>query len=187
VADAAWKAHERAVGAAFSRWIAQTPPKGKAPEIISRQALHGRMVERLWGDLAIHPKCPDAWLPAAAWFMGRFQVDAKRRKVFSLPAWLSSPKHAVWGWWDKLTDETASDKFRMMILMDRKSRILVYGEREAKWIEEQQGKSDHTLFRTRSPERETLAVCHFETALRWLDPSAYDCPKPKKLKSKRGA
>lgn len=176
MADQAWKAHERATAAAFSRWLTE----GREGQVISRQALHGRMVERLWGDLAIHPDCPARWQPAAAWFMGRVFVDCKRRAAFTLPAMLSSPGHAFWAWWEKITDQSPSDRLRLMVLMERGKRLLAYGSRERVAF--------GGLFGNTAPEPhldlfggpERVTICHFEGWLRWVDAEGLGRPAPGK-------
>lgn len=177
VADQAWKAHERAVAAAFSRWLAG----GREGQVISRQALHGRMVERLWGDLAIHPDCPARWQPTASWFMGRFFVDAKRRAAFSLPAMVASPRHEFWSWWAKLSDQAPSDRLRFMVLMERGKRLLAYGDRERAVFSDQFGAPAPAprLDLCGGPERVT--ICHFEGWLRWADPEGLGRPAPGKV------
>lgn len=180
-----WKAHERAVGAAFSRWIAQTPTGRKPPAILSRQALHGRMVERLWGDLAIHPDVTTKWAAASSWFMNWAMVDAKRRKVFSLPAVLRSPSHPVFEWWEKLTDQCPSDRMRLMVLMDRGARFLMYGEREAAVLHEG-GEPSYPYYRlhpaSESPLDERLTFCHLDAFVRAIEPEAFGCPGPAEAK-----
>ena len=185
--DTAWKAHERAVGAAISRWIAQTPKGKKPPAIIARQALQGRMVERLWGDLALHPDVTPKWAAAASWFMNWAMVDAKRRKVFSLPSVLRSPSHAMFEWWAKLTDQAPSDRMRFMVLMDRGARLLVYGHREAKVIHDQVGEGLYPLYHLR-PQMgadldESLTFCHLEAFLHAVEPAAFGCPGPAEAKT----
>lgn len=178
--DTSWKKHERAVGAAFSRWIAQTPKGKKPPAIVARQDLRGRMVERLWGDLAIHPDVTPKWAEAASWFMNWAMVDAKRRKVFSLPALLRSPSHDLFKWWAKLDEQCPSDRMRFMVLMDRGARLLVYGRREAKVIHDWAGDDLYPLYQFRaqvgSALDEPLTVCHLEAFLRAIEPAAFGCP-----------
>ena len=186
MADTAWKAHERAVGVAFSRWIAQTPTGKKPPAIIARQALQGRMVERLWGDLALHPDVTPKWAAAASWFMNWTMVDAKRRKVFSLPALLRSPSHAMFEWWAKLDEQCPSDRMRLMVLMDRGARLLVYGHREAQVFQEMVGEGLYPLYKFRAqqgaPCEEPLTICHLDAFVRAVEPGAFGCPGPAEIK-----
>lgn len=185
--DTAWKAHERAVGAAFSRWIAQTPTGKKPPAIVARQDLRGRMVERLWGDLAIHPDVTPRWAAAASWFMNWAMVDAKRRKEFSLPSVLRSPSHAMFAWWAKLTEQAPSDRMRLMVLMDRGARFLVYGRREVATLHEG-GEPSYPYYQLRpaaaSAVDERLVVCHLDAFVREFEPDAFGCPGPAKAKTK---
>lgn len=180
MADTAWKAHERAVGVAFSRWIAQTPKGKKPPAIIARQALQGRMVERLWGDLALHPDVTPKWMSSASWFMNWVMVDAKRRKVFSLPALLRSPSHAMFEWWAKLDEQCPSDRMRFMVLMDRGARLLVYGRREAKVIHDATGNLPFPSYQFRAQDDahldEPLTICHLDAFVRDIEPDAFGCP-----------
>lgn len=125
MADHAWKRFERRVAEGFSRWLSG----GKSSQVLARQSLLGRMVERLHGDLAPHPDCPEKYKTSAAWFMSRFQIDAKRRKAFSIESVLHQPAHQLWSWWAKLTEDTAQDKYPVLVLVaPRGGAIVVYDE-----------------------------------------------------------
>lgn len=104
---------------ALSRWLSN----GRCGTVLSRQSLHGRMVERIWGDLAIHPDCPPRWRPRADWFMETFFVDAKNRKSFSVSALLMGSNHPFWSWRAKALEQ-ADKKHMLLVLMDRRRRLV---------------------------------------------------------------
>ena len=180
MADHAWKKFERTVGSVFGRWV--TGDWGKAPPapVLCRQSLMGRMVERLYGDLSVHPDCPPEWVPAASWFMERFQADAKNRKAFRIDRIIVRPEDPLWGWWGKLTDETRSDKFRMMVARQGTVVALVFGDRERSAFHDAWGDIGITTIDVRSPGRERLTLCDFREFCKWADPVALGCPGPRK-------
>lgn len=200
--DSPWKKHERMVAVLFSRWLAQGVTGVEADRVLSRQALHGRMVERLHGDLAIHPKCSERMRPAAEWFMRTFQVDAKNRKAFRLPGLLTGAKHPFWEWWDKLSEETPryrtynlpvgpgetelhnQGKVRMMVILNNpsKERLLVLGFGDGEFYEGACGKMHDaipTFEISKVMTHGTIAVkiVVLEDFLAWTDPVALGCPR----------
>ena len=176
--DNPWKVHERKMAAAFSRWMADLQGSSKKPpQILSRQALHGRMVEKLHGDLAIHPDCPDKWKPHARWFMESFHCDAKKRKNFTLTSILRSPDHAFWEWWDKITDE-AGPKGRLMLATSQNCLVLIYGSKERTWFSDVMGYGPFTEYKVEAKDREYVYFCHLESLLHWADPLCLGGPDP---------
>jgi len=177
VADDAWKKFERLTAEAFSRWITDDWGKKKPAPLLSRQSLMGRMVERLYGDLSVHPDCPPEWVPAASWFMDAFQADAKNRKQFRIERTIVRPEDPLWGWWAKLTDETRSDKFRMMVARQGTVVALIYGERERAAFHDAWGSEmPISTLDLRAPGRERLTLCDLRSFLKWSDPAGLGCP-----------
>jgi len=170
-----WKQWERVVAEKLSRWLTE----GKCRTVVSRQSLMGRMVERIYGDMAIHPDCPEKHLPIARLFMDWFYVDAKNRQAFRLPGLLTQAKHPFWGWWNKLSgDVKPQTKFRLMPLLEgtSKAHIVVTGSWE-------RGVFDGLFNRFKAPymvmpaSRQTdgrdssILICTLEDLLGWIDPS----------------
>lgn len=189
MSDKPWKAWERSCAEKFSRWLAGGATGAEAERVVSRQSLLGRMVEEIYGDLAIHPKCSDRMKPAARWFMQTIIVDAKKRAAFRLPSLLTSPKHQFWTWWDKMTGD-AKSKLRMMVLMDynSKAHILAFGRKEAAHFLSSSGKLSFPTLVLRSPlavedvgefERQEVTFCEFEAFLGAIDPVTLGCPEVK--------
>lgn len=166
------------MAAAFSRWISGLHGSSKTPpQILSRQDLRGRMVEHLYGDLAIHPKCPDQWRPHARWFMETFHCDAKKRKGFTLTSILRSPDHKFWEWWEKLTDESER-QYRFMLATSQNCLVLIYGLKERTWFDDMMGRPPFTAYRVEAKDRESVYFCHLESFLHWADPVSLGCPDP---------
>lgn len=185
MADKPWKKWERTVAERFSRWLSY----GKCPKVICRQALMGRMVERIYGDMAIHPNCPDKYRPMADWFMKTFIVDAKNRKSFRLASLLTSPKHEFFWWHDKLLGDAvrAGGKRPIMVLLDKPTNVHVvaFGKHLRTLLEmngvriyestpmmvlafgkdDEDGGSDRFMF------------CLFEGWLKAVDPVGLGCPE----------
>jgi hypothetical protein len=176
VADDPWKKFERLMAESFSRWITGEWGKGKPAPLLSRQSLMGRMVERLYGDLSVHPDCPPEWVAAASWFMATFQADAKNRKKFRIERTITRPDDPLWGWWAKLTDETASDKLRMMVARQGTVVALIYGEREAGEFTDAWGTPPFATLRLVAEGRERLTLCDLRAFLKWSDPAGLGCP-----------
>jgi len=174
----------------------------ESERILSRQALMGRMVERTYGDLTVHPKCAERFLPAARWFMGRVQADAKNRKAFRLPGLLTAPAHPFWGWWDKLSEETPRyrremippaegeakwrtnewGKVRMMVVMNAPSKehLLVLGFGDMDFFESAMGgmgKEIPTMEIRRVHTEDAVKIVVLEDFLEWADPVSLGCPK----------
>jgi len=202
VPDSAWKVWERQCATLFSRWLAQGFKGVEADRILSRQALMGRMIERTYGDLTVHPKCSDRFLPMARWFMNTFQVDAKNRQAFRLPGLLTGEKHPFWDWWDKLSEETprystytlptgpgesesrSKGKIRMMVILNNPSKehLLVLGFGDGDFYEGACGKMSDaipTIEISKVGTKGTVAVkiVTLENFLNWADPVAMGCPK----------
>jgi len=188
MADKAWKAWERLVGGTLSRWLSTPWIKSGRDDLICRQALYGRMVERKYGDMAIHPDCPEKWRKAAMWFMTTFHVDAKNRAKFRIPSLLTNPLHEFWKWWAKLTHEAAmaGGKKRLMVLLAKpgNEHLLVIGMRELMWISDLLGKGwDFPMFTlqrrgTLPEDEEKLFICQFEEFLKFADAQLLLCPGP---------
>ena len=175
----AWKAFERLAAVKFSKFLAQDTVTGvEAERVICRQALHGRMVENIWGDLAVHPKCSERMLPAAAWFMNNVMTECKNRKVFRLPAILSAAAHPFWEWWEKLSNN-AGQKKRFLVAMNQPSKehILAYGEREATWIWDAFGRHAIPSMDIIREGRERVSFVILEDFIRVADPVALGCPR----------
>ncbi len=194
MADKAWKQFERTCAEWFSRWLSGKLESDLVEDtrVIARQALLGRMVERIWGDMAIHPKIAPRMQPLARWFMDTFMVDAKLRKKFKLPSLLTYPDHEFWTWWEKLTDDAVKSnaKQRLMVLMENhsKTHILAFGEKERDWFEEHGAHIDGSnfpklkleFFQTRGTIRDAkdrVTFCEFEAFLKWVDPTRLGCPE----------
>ena len=180
--DDPWKKFERLMAEAFSRWITGEWGKKKPEPLLSRQSLMGRMVERLYGDLSVHPDCPPEWVAAASWFMTTFQADAKNRKQFRIDRLITRPEDPLWEWWEKLTNETASDKFRMMVARQGTVVALVFGERERTAFGDAWGDFGLTTLDVRAPGRERLTLCDLRAFLKWSDPAGLGCPGPREAK-----
>lgn len=201
--DSPWKKWERQVAVLFSRWLAQGVGGVESERIISRQALLGRMIEQIYGDLAIHPKCSERFLPMARWFMEKFQVDAKNRKAFRLPGLLTGSEHPFWGWWAKLTEETPKysrildlnssvakvkeqGKVRMMVIMNTPSKehLLVLGFGDLEFIESAAGRMNHAIptfeiSKAGTQDGTAVKIVVLEDFLNWADPVSMGCPKIK--------
>jgi hypothetical protein len=178
-ASHAWKDFERTVGAAFSRWLTD----GTRKDVVARQSLLGRMVERKYGDLAPHPDCPDRWRSAVSWFFETFQVDAKNRKSFRLARVLATPNHEFWGWWAKLTEQTAvaGAKKRLMVIQHPGAHLLLFGVRERLWLRDQAGRWTFPTFsfrRGKEIDEEVLTICRLENWTRAVSPVSLGCPEP---------
>jgi hypothetical protein len=162
----------------------------------------GRMIERTYGDLTVHPKCSDRFLPMARWFMKTFQVDAKNRKAFRLPGLLTGDKHPLWGWWAKLSEETpryraynlpigpgetgarSEGKIRLMIILNNPSKehLLILGYGDGEFYEGACGKMSNAIptFEISKPGThgtEAVKIVVLEDFLKWVDPVALGCPK----------
>lgn len=198
--DSPWKVFERTCATLYSRWLAQGETGVMSERIVSRQALMGRMIERTYGDLTVHPKCADRYLPMAKWFMKTFQIDAKNRKAFRLPGLLTGVRHPFWIWWDKLSEETPryrtynlpmgpgeteehhEGKIRMMVIMNAPSKehLLVLGFGDGEFYESALGKMDRAIptFEIRRVGTEdAVKIVVLEDFLEWADPVALGCPK----------
>ena len=187
----------------FSYWLAGDAAKGvEARQIIARQSMYGRMIERKFGDLAIHPQCSDRFLPMARWFMERFQADAKNRKAFRLPGLLTAPAHVFWNWWAKLSGETPRyrremlppgdggikwrinewGKIRLMVIMNAPSKehLLVLGFEDMEFFQSAMGTMDKAIptFEIRKVKTEdAVKIVVLEDFLRWADPVSLGCSK----------
>jgi hypothetical protein len=160
------------------------------------------MIERTYGDLSVHPKCSDRFLPIARWFMNTFQVDAKNRQAFRLPGLLTGEKHPFWDWWDKLSEETprystytlptgpgesesrSKGKIRMMVILNNPSKehLLILGFGDGDFYEGACGKMSDaipTIEISKAGTKGTVAVkiVSLENFLNWADPVAMGCPK----------
>lgn len=207
MADSAWKVFERTTALAFSTWMAQGVRGVEGERILARQSMMGRMIERKYGDLAIHPKCSDRFLPMARWFMERFQVDAKNRKAFRLPGLLTSPAHVFWGWWAKLSEEVPrysrtllppidkgvviegsgyrveeKGKIRLMVILNNPSKehLLVLGFEDMEFFQSALGlmnKAIPTIEIRHANTEDAVKIVVLEDFLRWADPVSLGCPK----------
>jgi len=200
--DSPWKAWERNCSKIISRWLAQGVTGVEGERIICRQALTGRMVEQIYGDMAIHPKCSDRFRRVAQWFMDHVQVDSKNRKAFRLPGLLTGAKHPFWDWWAKLTEETPrystyslptgpgetetyqKGKIRMMIILNNPSKehLLILGFEDMGFIEDAVGRMHHAIPTFEISKIGTNAtigvkIVVLEDFLEWVDPVALGCPK----------
>jgi hypothetical protein len=199
--DSPWKKFERLVAERFSKWMAQGAKGVDAERILSRQALMGRMIERTYGDLTVHPKCSSRFLPMAKWFMEKFQVDAKNRKAFRLPGLLTGAEHPFWGWWEKLTEETPrwsrimtrdgssgkvsteeKGKVRLMVIMNAPSKehLLVLGYGDTEFLDSAMGLMDReipTIRIRRVKTADAVKIVVLEDFLNWADPVSMGCPK----------
>lgn len=200
--DSPWKKFERLVAERFSKWMAQGAKGVDAERILSRQALMGRMIERTYGDLTVHPKCSSRFLPMAKWFMEKFQVDAKNRKAFRLPGLLTGAEHPFWGWWEKLTEETPrygrmlvtvpdralalqakdSGKVRLMVIMNAPSKehLLVLGFGDMEFFQSAMGTMNRgipTFEIHRVKTEDAVKIVVLEDFLNWADPVSMGCPK----------
>lgn len=172
--DTPWKRLERKVAESFSMFLSG----GKCRTVLSRQALWGRMVERIYGDLAIHPACPKEWFAAAKWFMEWAHVDAKNRQAFRIAGLLTQKKPPFFQWWDKLTGESPN-KMRFMVLLDKASRtqVIAFGTREDELIEKSIGcwrgaiPNIHMRRLDIYGKIESIYLCQFEQFLKRIDPS----------------
>lgn len=188
-----WKGFERQVGGVFSRWISSPWVKGGRNDLICRQALYGRMIERKYGDLAIHPDCPEKWKAPARWFMDTAMVDAKARASFRIASLLTNPNHAFYKWWAKLTHDAAmagaKKRFMVMLTKPGNEHIVVFGNREKEWLKSMAG--DRWLFpmmtlrrwvlpalEAEAAEEEILTLCEFETLFGHVDAHLMGCPAP---------
>lgn len=174
----------------------------ESERILSRQALMGRMIERTYGDITVHPKCSARFLPMAKWFMAHIQVDAKNRKAFRLPGLLTAPAHPFWSWWDKLSEETPRysrtlipgaltepvrrieerGKVRMMVILNcpSKEHLLALGFGDLEFIESALGKMSRAIptFEIRRVRTEdAVKIVVLEDFLAWADPVSLGCPK----------
>ena len=175
MAEQGWKVEERRVAMAFSKWLSG----GKCERVLARQKMQGRMIERLHGDLAPHPDCPLIWSPAADWFARGFQVDAKRRAAFSVKGLLTQPAHPVYAWWQKLSEQTRSGKWRMLVALEGQTRVLIYGEQEATWLDERHGRKGLPPYLRLSSGREgqeRLSLFHLDAWLKAVDPVGLGVP-----------
>lgn len=189
MSDSPWKVWERTCAERFSLWLSgrlgKESPKVDEARIVCRQSLMGRMVERKYGDMAIHPDCAEKYRPAARWFMEKFHVDAKKRAAFRLPGLLTSPLHQFWDWWMKITNEAgAGGKYRLMVLLDHNSKahILAIGEKERNWLSDtingiRTGGFPYMVLKNGGEE---IILCEFEKFLKWADPQMLGCPEIEK-------
>lgn len=206
MSDSPWKVLERTTALALSTWLAQGVKGVEGERILARQSMMGRMIERKYGDLAIHPKCSDRFLPMARWFMERFQVDAKNRKKFRLPGLLTSPAHVFWEWWAKLSGEVprysrilkssprAGDpsagvisveekgKIRLMVILNNPSKehLLVLGFEDMEFFQSALGLMDKaipTIEIRHANTEDAVKIVVLEDFLRWADPVSLGCPK----------
>lgn len=190
MSDKPWKVFERAVAKGFSNWITDDADE----QVICRQALLGRMVESVYGDLALNPKSDPCWREAGTWFMSTFMVDAKNRKVFSLSGLLTAPAHPFWGWWYKLEDDAvrAGGKIPLLVVIDKstRARLIAIGEKTSALLEDKNGgpnvayldvnagisiKQDPALS---SMEVRTLRIkfMKFDNFFEWVSPYGLGCP-----------
>lgn len=173
--DTPWKVFERTVAKAISLWLSS----GKCPQVIARQALVGRMVERIGGDTGIHPKCPAEWLPAARWFQTSFQVDAKNRKKFRLDRLLARPKGDLWNWWEKLRSESeGTGKTPLMVLQHGGMHVAVITPRFFGQVEAVANVYESPWMKIGRNIDEVLHLCEFEKLLDHVEPEHLGCPKP---------
>lgn len=182
--DAQWKKHERRIAQLWSRWLTD----GTTDAALMRQPLHYRMNEWYEGDITIPRWCPPAWTDRAAWFMRTFMLDGKRRKIFRLPKILTSPRHDVWNWWDKLAAYTAAaptHKHRVLMVLAFPGRELVAitGDEEMSSWRQLCGTPLGTVMQvdrrlnTQSGEvRGRLHVLAVETLLSWISPEGLNAP-----------
>lgn len=179
-----WKQWERTCAEQFSRWLAGKLGSDlvRDKHIVCRQSLMGRMVERKYGDLAIHPNCIAEMRPAAEWFMKQIMVDAKNRKQFRIPSLLTSPLHPFIEWWSKLTI-TASEqlKWRFMVILNKPSNehVLVFGQPEREWLNKSVGdvRALFPVFEFRPLKTtEPVFICQLEDFIASVSPVALGCP-----------
>lgn len=203
MASSAWKTWERTCSKAFSRWLSgaldKESPRVEDERVVCRQSLMGRMVERKYGDLAIHPDCSERMRPRADWFMRTFMVDAKKRAAFRLPSLLTSPEHEFWKWWEKLSEDAGKQgKRRLMVLLDHNSKahVLAFGASEKKWLDDIvkiREATFPTLHYRAAAEfepttgqnlaafgKDKIVFCEFERFLRGVDPVLLGCPEETK-------
>jgi hypothetical protein len=185
-----WKKWERTCAEQFSRWLAGKPGSDLVADkhILCRQSLMGRMVERKYGDLAIHPDCIPPMRPLAEWFMKQIMVDAKNRKAFRVPSLITSPLHPFIEWWSKLT-VTASEqmKWRLMVILNKPSNehILIFGQPEREWLNKSVGDVQKLIpvFQFRPVNgSEVVTICQLEDFLESIDPFSLGCPKASEAK-----
>jgi hypothetical protein len=179
--DSPWKKFERLTAVKISKWLAQGAVRGvEAERVICRQALLGRMVENIWGDLAMHPQCSERMRPAAEWFMGKVMVDCKNRKKFRLPGILTEAAHPFWRWWEKLKNDAmgAGQKMAFIVAMNQPSKehILAFGESEAAWVWDACGRYAVPSMDIIRKGRERVSFMILEKFLDVVDPVALGCP-----------
>lgn len=151
--DKTWKAFERATAKKLSLWLSG----GKSSKVLCRQALYGRMIERKYGDLAIHPDCPVLFTDRARAFMARYFVDCKRRKAFDDLAKMMSGRGAAWKWWEKaLAQARAVGKIPVLIVQYRRAPWLIMLRMQAPepldgygWLEVYKPRCPEGLYMTR--------------------------------------
>jgi hypothetical protein len=185
-----WKKWERTCAEQFSRWLAGKPGSDLVADkhIVCRQSLMGRMAERKYGDLAIHPDCIPEMRPRADWFMKQIMVDAKNRKAFRIPSLLTSPRHVFIEWWDKITGDASEQlKWRLMVVLNKPSNehILIFGQAEREWLNKSVGdiRRLFPVFEYRAIEgREIITICQLEGFLLSVDPASLGCPKASEAK-----
>lgn len=175
--DSSWKVLERFCAASFSRWLSD----GKNDKLLARQSMYGRMIERRWGDLAVHPDCPTDWRPQAEWFMRTFHVDAKRRQAFDL-AGLLNDKPEFWLWFDKTRQEALErNAYELLVLrIPRRRGLWVAFQTARAWFTDTHGYGwpFPTLGVSRASDSiQIVSIWRLGDLLDWLDPISLDCPK----------
>lgn len=188
MSDKPWKVFEREVARGFSKWVTD----GDDDKVICRQALLGRMVESVFGDLAVNPKCDPRWKQAGSWFMSKFMVDAKNRKAFSLSGLLTAPLHPFWAWWEKLEDDAAraGSKTPLIVVLDKatRARLLAFSDVAMRAFQDLFGFPERWMGVRGVVDRESpdvlpskarihkVVFMKFEDFFKWVSPYGLGCP-----------
>lgn len=172
MSEANWKRFERRVAEGFSLWLSN----GASKQVVARQALMGRMVERLYGDLAPHPDCPGRFRARADWFMGRFFVDAKRRRSFSIEGVAFQRAHPFWLWWDKITRQAdAEGKLKIMVLASGRRAVAAWSTAEESRFRDTDG-GRITYVKVAPLAAPSVYFASFDTLLKRFEPDAFGAP-----------
>jgi hypothetical protein len=98
-----WKKAERKVAKQLGEWACGNK------EAFARMGLPGRMLEEFLGDIIVNCRAPESLRKKAAEFLSKYIIDVKRRKGGRKTGWhfeqfLTSPKHEIFKWWQKLNE-----------------------------------------------------------------------------------
>jgi len=122
----AWKTAERKMAKVLGQWACGNELA------LRRMPLQGRMMEEYLGDIIVNETADEPTRKRAADFLSHFMIDVKRRvgKSQSKTGWhleqlLTSPKHQIVKWWNKL--DVAAKKYK-------KSPILILTKGDGNWF-----------------------------------------------------